>query len=53
MPFRHVSGGGAGDPWWLGAGALGLGGLAAGVLVATNSNNGSSPVFPIIPPVSP
>ena len=44
---------GAGDPWWLGAGALGLGGLAAGALVATNSNNGSSPVFPIIPPVSP
>ena len=34
-------GGSAGDPWWLGVGALGLGGLAAGVLVATNSNNGS------------
>jgi hypothetical protein len=43
-----------GDPWWLGAGALGLGGIAAGALIASNSNNGSTPFFPpIVSPVSP
>ncbi|MGC1864132.1 MAG: hypothetical protein WA733_24200 [Methylocystis sp.] len=39
-----------GDPWGLGVGALGLGGLAAGLLIATNSSNGSQTV---ILPVSP
>jgi hypothetical protein len=35
-----------GDPWWLGAGALGLGGIAAGALIASNSSNSSPPFFP-------
>jgi hypothetical protein len=50
-----------GDPWGLGVGALGLGGLAAGLLIATNSSNGSQTfssngsqtLVPIISPVSP